>query len=76
MIAALLALMRPPASPDGHAPRPLKIVRAGMPTLYYIECGCGRFQTPQSLHKATAQAHWRDHARTAVTTEADQRSAA
>jgi hypothetical protein len=76
MIAELRALIRPPVSPDGHAAHPFKIVRAGMPTLYYIECGCGRFKTPQSLHKRTAQAHWRDHARAALTTGVDQRTAA
>jgi hypothetical protein len=61
MIGALLALVRPPASPAGHAPRPFKVLRAGIPTLYYIECECGQFRTPQSLHKRTALAHWRDH---------------
>jgi hypothetical protein len=66
VITALLALMRPPAGPVGHAPRRLKIVRPGIPTMFYIECGCGHFITPRSLHKQTAVVHWRDHAATAA----------
>ena len=70
MIAALLSLVGWLDSPEGHLPRRHRIVRPGMPTLFYIECGCGEFKTPQSLHKQTAANHWRDHSRTARTSGA------
>ena len=65
MIAALLSLVGWLGSPDGHTPRRLRIARPGIPTLFSIECGCGEFKAPPSLHKQTAANHWRDHARTA-----------